>query len=69
MEGREKENDESFEVIENSGGPGVSRTRDLRFRKSHTSIENKADQQVPPADRGKPLQNTQPRRNRKGGEV
>ncbi len=29
----EEENDESFEVNENSGGPGVSRTRDLRFRK------------------------------------
>jgi hypothetical protein len=27
-----EENDESFEVIENYGGPGVSRTRDLRFR-------------------------------------
>jgi hypothetical protein len=27
------ENDESLEVIENVGGPGVSRTRDLRFRK------------------------------------
>jgi hypothetical protein len=29
----EEESDESFEVIENYGGPGVSRTRDLRFRK------------------------------------
>ena len=29
----EGESDESLEVIENSGGPGVSRTRDLRFRK------------------------------------
>jgi hypothetical protein len=29
----EDENDDSFEVIENYGGPGVSRTRDLRFRK------------------------------------
>ena len=29
----EEENDESSEVIENYGGPGVSRTRDLRFRK------------------------------------
>jgi hypothetical protein len=27
------ENDERLEVIENVGGPGVSRTRDLRFRK------------------------------------
>ena len=29
----EEESDEGLEVIENSGGPGVSRTRDLRFRK------------------------------------
>jgi integrase len=29
----EEENDDSLEVIENAGGPGVSRTRDLRFRK------------------------------------
>jgi hypothetical protein len=29
----EDENADSFEVIENAGGPGVSRTRDLRFRK------------------------------------
>ena len=28
-----KDNDESSEVVENYGGPGVSRTRDLRFRK------------------------------------
>jgi hypothetical protein len=47
----------------------VSRTRDLRFRKSHASIENKADQQAPSADRGKPRQNPQTRRNRKDGEV
>ena len=30
---QETDNDESIEVIENAGGPGVSRTRDLRFRK------------------------------------
>ena len=29
----DEENGESVEVIENYGGPGVSRTRDLRFRK------------------------------------
>jgi hypothetical protein len=29
----EDENDDNCEVIENAGGPGVSRTRDLRFRK------------------------------------
>jgi Phage integrase family len=28
-----EENDDGSEVIENYGGPGVSRTRDLRFRK------------------------------------
>jgi hypothetical protein len=28
-----EENRKSLEVIENYGGPGVSRTRDLRFRK------------------------------------
>lgn len=44
----------------------MSRPRDLRFRKSQASIQNKADQQVPPTDRGKPLQNTQPRRNKRG---
>jgi hypothetical protein len=60
----EEESDESFEVIENYGSPGVSRTRDLRFRKSHASIENKADQQDPPADSGKALQNPQPPRNK-----
>ena len=29
----EDENGDNCEVIENAGGPGVSRTRDLRFRK------------------------------------
>ena len=29
----EAESAESLEVIDNNGGPGVSRTRDLRFRK------------------------------------
>jgi hypothetical protein len=46
----------------------VSRTRDLRFRKSYASIENKADQPTPSADSGKVLQNPQPRRNREGGQ-
>ena len=65
----EEESDESFEVIENYGSPGVSRTRDLRFRKSRASIENKADQPDHPADSGKVRLNPQPPRNRKGGDL
>jgi hypothetical protein len=59
-----EEKRESPEVIETYGGPGVSRTRDLRFRKSRTSIENKVDQQAHSEDSGKVLQNPQPPRHK-----
>jgi hypothetical protein len=47
-----------------AGGPGQSRTADLRFRKSQTFAENKVDKQSTPADSGKVLQNPQPPRNK-----
>jgi hypothetical protein len=52
-------------MIDNIGGPGVSRTRDLRFRKSSTPTENKADTSLPSANSGKVVQNPQPPRNKK----
>ncbi|HST09045.1 MAG TPA: site-specific integrase [Terriglobales bacterium] len=56
------------EVIEKAGGPGRSRTADLRFRKSPPPTEIKLDKQSSSADSGKVLQNPQRRRNKTGQE-
>ena len=42
------------------GGPGRSRTADLRFRKSTPPTESKLDNEPQSADSGKVLQNPQP---------
>ena len=47
----------------------MSRTRDLRFRKSQTSTENKVDQQTHSADSGKIQQNPPPPTTKEGGRA
>jgi hypothetical protein len=47
------------------GGGGWTRTNDLGIMSLIKDTENKANQQLPTANSGKPRQNTQPRRNKK----
>ena len=60
-----EEGDDRHEI----GGGRWTRTSDLGIMSPATPVAGKEDKALSSADSGKLLQNPQPRRNKKGGEV